>query len=103
MIYEVDGLMKLNLKKSVTYCFFISLVTIIVGFFLWTILIPHQDAQSQTQEELKRAQRMLALNYPLGRFLLYTGFFGLISSSAYFVINGLKFLLDKIKRRKKIE
>lgn len=91
--------MKLDLKILMIYCFFISIMTIIVGFFLWTILIPIQDFHTMSHEEILWAQQELALNYPLGRFLLYAGFIGLISSSAYFIVKGIKTLVSKVKKK----
>ncbi|SEJ07920.1 hypothetical protein SAMN04488113_1733 [Alkalibacterium gilvum] len=59
----------------------ISIVLIIIGYFLWTILFPIQDLHTFTTTEHLTAQKQLALNYTLGRFLLYIGFTGMISSS----------------------
>lgn len=52
-----------------------SLGIIVIGYFLWTILIPIQDLDMMTDAELYRVQQEVALNYPLGRFMLYLGFF----------------------------
>lgn len=94
--------MKFKTKKMMTYTFCISLVFIIIGFFLWTILITHQDAHLLTQEELYRVQQELALHYPLGRFLLYVGFLGFVISTSYFSYYRIIKLIDrlKIKRNK---
>ena len=54
----------------------ISIVLIIIGYFLWTILFPIQDLHTFTTTEHLTAQKQLALNYILGRFLLYIGFTG---------------------------
>lgn len=54
-----------------------SLGIIVVGYFLWTILIPIQDIDTMSNAELYRTQQELALNYPLGRFMLYAGFISL--------------------------
>lgn len=54
-----------------------SLGIIVVGYFLWTILIPIQDIDTMSNAELYRTQQELALNYLLGRFMLYAGFISL--------------------------
>ena len=40
-----------------------------------------------TRIEVLEAQQEFALNYPLGRFLMYAGFIGLISSTVYLIVN----------------
>lgn len=51
-----------------------SLGIIVIGYFLWTILIPIQDLDMMSDTELYRVQQEVALNYPLGRFMIYLGF-----------------------------
>ncbi len=68
----------------------LSIIVIIVGYFLWTILIPMQDFHLMTDAEIRLAQQEFALNYPLGRFLLYTGFTTLILSSMYLIVYAIK-------------
>lgn len=80
-------------KRIMLFCFFVSIVMIIIGYFIWTIMIPIQDISSHTSEELRQVQRELAFNYPLGRAMLYIGFFGLIITSSYFIIKLVKRLL----------
>lgn len=72
MKYDSKKIHKL-LKTSLT----VSILCIIVGFVLWYMFIPQQDFNLQTEEMLRQAQREFAINYPLGRFLLYLGFTGL--------------------------
>lgn len=90
--------MKFNYSKIAKTVLISSIPMIIIGYFLWTILIPIQDIQIMTQTELLSAQKELALNYPLGRFLLYFGFFGLISSSVYLI----KITIQKRRTYRKI-
>lgn len=90
--------MNLNYSKIAKAILILSIPMIIIGYFLWTILIPLQDINLMTQVELLSAQKELALNYPLGRFLLYLGFLGLISSSVYLII----ITIQKRKAYKKI-
>lgn len=86
--------MKLNYIKIAKLIIPIAIVSIILGYFLWTILIPIQDFHTMTRIEVLEAQQEFALNYPLGRFLMYAGFIGLISSTVYLIVN-------KIRTRKK--
>ena len=82
--------MKSNYSKIAKAVLLLSIAMIIVGYFLWTILIPIQDIQLMSQVELLSAQKELALNYSLGRFLLYAGFIGLISSSVYLITTAIQ-------------
>ena len=84
--------MKFNSTKILVSCFLVSIVTIIIGYFLWTILIPIQDFDSIDREELLRTQKELALNYTLCKNLLYIGFFGLICSAIFLLITKIKVL-----------
>ena len=86
--------MKLNYTKIAKPIIPIAIVSIILGYFLWTILILIQDFHTMTRIEVLEAQQEFALNYPLGRFLMYAGFIGLISSTVYLIVN-------KIRTRKK--
>jgi len=45
--------------------------------------------------ELLSAQKELALNYPLGRFLLYLGFIGFVPSLGYLVVGKIKDIINK--------
>lgn len=69
--------MKVNLDKLLSISLIVSILSIIIGYVLWDILIPIQDYNLSTDEQLLEAQKEAAINYPLGRFLLYLGFFGL--------------------------
>lgn len=73
------------MKKFAIGCFGISLFMTIVGFFLQTILIPIQDFDTISKEELKNIQLDLAINYPLGIGMLYVGLPLLVCSSGYLV------------------
>lgn len=77
--------MKLNYFKIAKIVLPISIISIIVGYFLWTILIPIQDFNAMSRLELIEAQQIYALNYPLGRFLMIAGFIGLLSSIVYLI------------------
>jgi len=82
--------MKLNYSKIAKVVLILSIIIIIVGYFLWTILIPIQDFHLMTEPEILMAQKQFALNYPLGRFLLYAGFIGLITSAGYLIVKAIK-------------
>lgn len=69
--------MKVNLDKLLSISLNVSILSIIIGYVLWDILIPIQDYNLSTEEQLLEAQKEAAINYPLGRFLLYIGFIGL--------------------------
>jgi len=58
----------------------ISILTVIVGYFLWGILIPIPDFGSLTQEEVLVLQKEVALNYELGRAMMWTGVCGICVS-----------------------
>ena len=82
--------MKLNYTKIAKLIIPIAIVSIILGYFLWTILILIQDFHTMTRIEVLEAQQEFALNYPLGRFLMYAGFIGLISSTVYLIVNKIR-------------
>ncbi|WP_227872528.1 hypothetical protein [Jeotgalibaca ciconiae] len=90
--------MNRSAKNWMHLCQVLSVIAIVVGYFLWTILIPIQDFDTIGSEELLRVQKELALNYPLGRFLLYVGFFGFVSSTIYLIIVKIKVRINKRKR-----
>lgn len=92
--------MDINRKKTAKIILILSIVVIIVGYFLWTILIPIQDIEIMSDAELLRAQKELALNYPLGRLLLYLGFTGFILSLGYLVIGKIKDIISRSRRKK---
>lgn len=82
--------MKFNLKMTMLVCLFVSIAAIIVGYFLWTIFIPIQDFHLMDDKEVLRIQKVVALNYSLGKSLLHGGFFGLFFSSIYLITNKIK-------------
>lgn len=84
--------MESKLNKILVFCFVISIAIVIIGYFLWTILIPIQDFSLMDKQEIVKIQKELALNYNLGRFLLYTGFLGVISSTIGLISNKIKLL-----------
>ena len=51
----------------------ISICLIVLGYFLWTILFPVQDINLMSAEELLTLQKEVALNYELGRIMMYVG------------------------------
>ncbi|MEQ7220424.1 hypothetical protein ACODGR_01475 [Vagococcus fluvialis] len=73
------------MKLLVKWLFAISIIMTIVGYFLQTILIPIQDFDQITKEELKRIQLEVAINYPLGTTLLYFGVFLFLVTGGYLV------------------
>jgi len=82
--------MKWNYSKIAKIVLGISIAIIIVGYFLWTIILPVPDFHILSDTEQLITQKELAFNYPLGRVLLYVGFTGLITSSVYLIINTIK-------------
>jgi hypothetical protein len=73
------------MKKFALGVFCFSLFITVVGFFLKKLLIPIQDFDTISQEELKNIQLDLAINYPLGTGMLYVGLPLLVCSSGYVV------------------
>ncbi|MDN6294477.1 MAG: hypothetical protein L0J41_07110 [Alkalibacterium sp.] len=82
--------MKNDYSKIAKRISIISIVVIIIGYFLWTILFPIQDINTLTDAELLATQKQFALNYSLGRFLLYLGFTGVIGSSLYLFMKAIQ-------------
>lgn len=74
----------------------VSAVIMIVGYFLWTNLVPLQDIESYSPQELRDVQMELAINYPLGSFLLNLGFLGFSSSLLGLV---LKQIISFVKKK----
>lgn len=73
----------------------LSLLMMIVGYFLWTILIPIQDFDTLSSLEVRESQRELAINYPLGAFLMNLGFVGFSSTLLALVVRKILTLLNK--------
>lgn len=79
--------MKINRKKIALVVLPLSIATIIIGYFLWTIMLPLPDYYSYSEAQQLVLQKRFAFNYPLGRFLLYIGFTGFVTSSLYLLLN----------------
>lgn len=60
--------------------FLISIFLIVLGYFLWIILIPIQDIDLMSKAELLVLQKEVALNYELGRILMLLGTIGSLIS-----------------------
>lgn len=73
----------------------ISMVIMIVGYFLWTNLVPIQDINSYSPQELRDVQEELAINYPLGSFLLNLGFVGFSSTLLALVVRQILSFIKK--------
>lgn len=58
----------------------ISILIIIVGYFLWAILFPVQDLNMMSQEDIWALQKEVALNYELGKGMMWTGICGICVS-----------------------
>ncbi|MEY9972992.1 hypothetical protein ABH966_003376 [Lysinibacillus sp. RC46] len=65
---------------------FLSFCSIVIGYILQTILIPLQDINSISSKELLEFQKEYAINYPLGKGLLYLGLFLMILVIILFII-----------------
>ena len=94
--------MKFNYRTIAKITLTLSIISIIVGYFLWTILIPIQDSHLMGDTEILHAQQELALNYPLGRFLLYAGFIVFFLSFIYLVKDKVKKILIRLKKKIKL-
>lgn len=66
--------MKFRSNKAFLLYYSLSMITFVVGYFLWTILIPIQDINLMDKQQISIIQKELALNYGLGKLLLYIGF-----------------------------
>ncbi len=75
----------MGMKVGTILCV-LSFAVTVIGFFLQTILIPMQDFDLISNEELKQIQMDLAINYPLGHAMLYGGLTVFLCSSMYLVI-----------------
>lgn len=87
--------MKDKTTKWLVSVLIVSAVLMIVGFFLWTNLVSLQDINSYSPRELRDIQKELAINYPLGSFLLNLGFLGFSSSLLALVTRQLLSILKK--------
>ena len=66
--------MRNRVNKWLIAGLFISLIMIIIGYFLWAIDVPVDVLAGLTSEEVNQMQQELALNYSAGFFLLNLGF-----------------------------
>lgn len=57
-----------------------GMLLFIIGYFFQTILLPIQDIELCTMEELLKLQKELALNYSLGQVLMILGGIGFFIS-----------------------
>ncbi|MBM6613874.1 hypothetical protein JTF06_03060 [Desemzia sp. RIT804] len=89
--------MNLNMKIIMLLCFVLSILAVIYGYFLWTILIPIQDFHLMEDEEILSTQKELAINYPLGKFLMRTGSFGFLSSCIFLITSKVKKKIHTLK------
>lgn len=69
---------------------FISICLIVIGFVLQTILIPLQDVNLISNEELLVYQKEYAINYSLGTWLLDIGQFLMLLILILFIIKLIK-------------
>lgn len=81
--------------------FGLSIPVIIVGYFLQTILIPLQDVDTLTIEDIKKIQLDVAINYPLGTTMLYVGFIIFLGTSIYLFHCYHK--EGRLKRKRKVD
>lgn len=82
--------MKFNYRKIAKVVMFMSIIVTLIGYFFWTIILPIPDFHIYSEAEKLIMQRRFAFNYPLGRFLLYSGFTGFIASFSYLITNMIK-------------
>lgn len=68
------------MKKNYWLYFLICIQIMVVGYFLQTILFPLQDTEMYTAADWVALQKELAINYPLGKIMLWSGFIGAIVS-----------------------
>jgi|GEM_PF-533906 len=73
----------------------VSAVMMIIGYFLWTNLVPVQDVSSFSPQELREVQKEMAINYPLGSFLLNLGFVGFSSTLLALVVRQILSFIKK--------
>ncbi|WP_368645994.1 hypothetical protein AB4027_03535 [Alkalibacterium putridalgicola] len=73
----------------------VSVVMMIVGYFLWTNLMPIDNISSYSPQELRDVQKERAINYPLGSLLLNLGFVGFSSTLLALVVRKLLAFIKK--------
>lgn len=82
--------MKFDASKIAKIVLIFSIILIIVGYFLWTIMLPLPDYYTYSEAQHLVLQKRFAFNYPLGRFLLYVGFTSLFTSIGYLIIQAIE-------------
>ena len=78
-----------------------SVILIVVGYFLFTMLIPLQDFGSYTTQELLELQKEVAINYSLGKTMMIAGGVGLVVNFFVYIYFTIKKLINLIKVKKK--
>ena len=78
--------MRNRVNKWLVAGLFISLIMMIVGYFLWAIDVPADRLAELTAEEVNQIQQELALNYSAGSVLLNLGFVSLTGTLLALVI-----------------
>lgn len=82
--------------KSTLYVLaFLSFCFIGIGLLLQTILIPLQDFDLISRQELLTLQKEYAINYPLGKGLLYVGSVLLVLDIILFIIKVRKTISNR--------
>lgn len=90
--------MKDKLDKGLILGIVVSILSMIIGYFLWTNLVPIQDFDTLTALEAAQAQKELAINYPVGTFMMNSGFIVFSICLAVYVGRRM-FRPRRIKRR----
>lgn len=89
------------MKDKVTKWFVIgvviSIVAMVIGYVLWTNLTPIQGMDTMTALEIAQAQRDLAINAPLGTFLMNSGFIAFGICLTGFLVR--RIMLARLKRK----
>ncbi len=91
--------MKIKSVLTLFWIWLFSLSTMVIGFFMHTILIPIQDFHLLSEVEVAQAQRQYAINYPLGTVLMWLGVILLILTSIILIVS---FVKAEIQRRASI-
>lgn len=88
------------MKKNYWLYFFICIQIMIIGYFLQTILFPLQDTEMYTAAVWVALQKELAINYPLGKVMLWGGAIGAIVSLLLWVKEKIREFSKWVKERK---
>ena len=73
----------------------VSVVMMIVGYFLWTNLMPIDNINNYSPQELRDVQKELAINYSLGSLLMNLGFVVFSSTLLALVVRQLLAFIKK--------